>query len=158
MTQVYAFSATVTRATSTLANRGFVLGLESGSKGSATPNLGSVGRPVIGKTFNVTLSLAKATSPIILLLGGSDTRWGVIPLPLSMASFGAPLCNLLVSADLMLPGISDAKGNASAPFPVPNDTKLVGAKFFNQYIVVDPTTNGMGLAFSNGGAAKVGEQ
>ncbi len=35
---------------------------------------------------------------------------------------------------------------------IPNDKSLIGVKFYNQYIVDDPTANPFGLAFSNGGA------
>ena len=39
-----------------------------------------------------------------------------------------------------------------------NDPNLVGVQFYNQYAVFDAGANNLGLAFSNGGEAKIGEQ
>ena len=157
-TQVYAFSATATRATSSLGNRGFIMGLAySGAIGSSVPAISANGRPSLGNaSYSVNVGQALPNTAGILVLGASNSKWGVIPLPLGLAALGAPKCSLLVSANLMLAVAINATGGASVKFPIPNIKTLVGAKFYNQYIIVDPKANGLGLVFSNGGESKIG--
>jgi len=52
---------------------------------------------------------------------------------------------------------TDAAGSAKVTFPLPNATSLLGAKFFNQYLVVDPTANAFGIVTSNGGRGVIGQ-
>ena len=48
-------------------------------------------------------------------------------------------------------------GTASIKLPIPNNQSLVDAKAYNQWAVFDLGANAWGLAFSNGGAIKVGK-
>lgn len=56
----------------------------------------------------------------------------------------------------MLQAQTDGSGAVELQFTVPNRMDLVGARFFDQFAVSDPTINTLGLVFSNGGAGKVG--
>ena len=51
---------------------------------------------------------------------------------------------------------TDASGGHKFKLTIPNNSKLKGVKFFNQYVVDDPKANGFGATFSNGGAATIG--
>jgi hypothetical protein len=129
---------------------------QGGAKPGATPILSSSGVPSLGANFSLRLTLAAPNSPALLMVGGSRNVWGAIPLPMDLRSLGAPGCGLLVSPDLMLQAQTDGSGAVELQFTVPNRMDLVGARFFDQFAVSDPTINNLGLVFSNGGAGKVG--
>lgn len=120
------------------------------------PLISSATSPVIGQTFRVDLAQAQANSFAILITGISKTMWGPTPLPLNLAFLGAPGCALHVSYDFPLPVTTSAAGAASLPLAVPNSMTLVGARFFQQYVVGDPAANAAGLVFSGGADARVG--
>ena len=46
---------------------------------------------------------------------------------------------------------TSASGAGSFKIGVPNDTTLIGVKFYAQYAAPDAAANAMGLVFSNGG-------
>ncbi|MFQ5503242.1 MAG: hypothetical protein ACE5F1_00415, partial [Planctomycetota bacterium] len=75
-----------------------------------------------------------------------------LPLPFTFA----PGCKLLVSGEVSIPTTVSGTGTASVPIPIPNIKDIVGAPFFNQFLVVDPA-NSLGLVASNAGQGKVGE-
>ncbi|MEZ5988023.1 MAG: hypothetical protein R3F30_02635 [Planctomycetota bacterium] len=120
------------------------------------PTLSNTGVPKINGKFSVDLTQALPSSAAGLIIGASNTKLGAIPLPLDLAVFGAPTCSLLVSFEALLGTPTDATGNASVSLPLPNDTKLLGINFYNQYFVVDKVANGLGLSWSNGGAGLIG--
>ena len=71
---------------------------------------------------------------------------------------GAPGCSVLTSLD-HVQGVSiDRSGNASYEYDIPNSIYLLGARIYNQGIVVDPGANGLGFALTNGGAGVIGNQ
>ena len=76
---------------------------------------------------------------------------------MDLSPFGATGCKLLCSIDAQVNGTTDASGNFSQTFPVPNNPAIVGFVFFNQFVVAD-SYNSWGLVFSNGGKGKVGKQ
>jgi hypothetical protein len=123
---------------------------------NATPVLAATGRPILNTTFSVDLSNALASTPALLLTGVSKTLWGTLPLPLDLTSLGAPGCQLLCSPDLVFGLVTDTAGRAKLPLSIPNDQRLNGLRWFNQYAVIDPV-NALRLAFSNGGEAIVGD-
>ncbi|MCB9882646.1 MAG: hypothetical protein H6832_12585 [Planctomycetes bacterium] len=124
--------------------------------GGAIPAIGNQGVPSISTPYSVTLGGALATTPALLITGVSNTTWGVIPLPLDLTGAGAPNCKLLVSFDFTLGTATDASGNATVQLTLPNQTSLVGFQFYQQWAVLDTAANALGLAFSNGGAGKIG--
>jgi hypothetical protein len=158
-TRLYATSATATTGTLGV-NYGLIVAFgKSGGTGTATPVLASNGRPVINKSFDVTLGQAKASSAALLIFGSSNQTWGAIPLPLSLAFLGAPACNLLVAFDLFaVPTATDTIGTGKVTLAIPNDVALVNVTWHNQYLVADSAANSWGYSLTNGSTAIVGEQ
>jgi hypothetical protein len=153
-TRLYANPVTATTG-SIGRNYGLVFGFATAGA-SATPRLSPTGRPILNQTFSVDLSLARASSPAILITGVSKTKWGAFNLPLDLTPLGAPGCSLLCSVELTLGLATDPAGAAKVPFSIPNTPGLVGLQWFNQFAVLD-TVNVLKLVFSNGGEAIVGD-
>ncbi len=132
----------------------------SGCAGSAgTPALAAAGGqgPWIGETFAVALS-SLPPSPANVpfgVIGTSNTTWGPLPLPVSLAVLGMPTCDLLVTPDLIVP-LVNAGGTATWAIAIPADPALVGGIIYLQAYVVDPPANRFGLTVSNGGEAQLG--
>lgn len=129
---------------------------QGGGVPGAVPTLAAIGVPSIGTTFHVQLGDAVANAPAVFVFGDSDQAWQGASLPLSLTALGAPGCSLRVSADITQLVATDAGGAASVPVVVPNAPALLDAVFFEQFAVLDPASNALGLAFSNGGAGVVG--
>lgn len=123
---------------------------------SAVPLLSNTGLPSINATFTIGLSQAKPNTAAGLITGFSQTKYGAFQLPLDLTPFGAPGCNLLTSFDIMIPAAVDGSGAASSKFAIPNDTKLRGLIFYNQYFVLDAAINALGLVWSNAAKATIG--
>lgn len=78
-------------------------------------------------------------------------------LPLSLAAFGMPGCELLHSGELLfLPGAPTANGTVTWSLTVPNAAMLVGLSFWLQASAPAPGQNPAGLIFSNGIAVRLG--
>ncbi|MCA8973019.1 MAG: hypothetical protein KDC95_24765, partial [Planctomycetes bacterium] len=115
----------------------------------AIVNLKNSGVPEIATSFNVDVNGAKASTAAILWLGANQ-------LNVSLGTL-APGCTLYASYDAILGVVStSAAGSGSLTLGVPNNTALIGVKFYNQYMVLDAGANTLGLVFSNGGAGKIG--
>ncbi|MCA8969234.1 MAG: S8 family serine peptidase, partial [Planctomycetes bacterium] len=138
-----------TAATGTLgAGYTVILQLQVTGSGSGV-TLSNTGVPTINASFNINLSNASTNKIAILWLGGTQLN----------ASLGAiaPGCSLYSSLDVLLGGVSTgASGSGTIPFGLPNNTSLIGTKFYNQYMVFDSGANTLGLTLSNGGAGMVG--
>jgi hypothetical protein len=129
----------------------------AGCQGTAgTPRGGWSGMPMAGGSFDVTLERAPANTVAALILGDSNTVWNGTPLPLSLASLGAPNCSLLASLVVSLTTTVDSAGRAVMPIPLPANPALAGLQFFDQWFVLDLAANPFGFTFSNGGVATVG--
>ncbi len=109
--------------------------------------------PRIGKLFTVTLKGLPNNRGALMLLGFSRKAWGPFTLPLPMAGLGMPGCELLASPDRVLATVNGTWG-----LGIPNDARLVGARFYNQGLIVDPTANAAGLTITHGGQAKIGRK
>ena len=111
--------------------------------GSGCP--GTQGVPVIGSSddahvntsFDVVLTSAPANAPAVLSIGASATSTALDPT-------GAPGCTLLNSAEILLPGTTDASGSATVSYQIPNDPSLLGVSEFYQFGVTDPGANALG--------------
>jgi len=123
---------------------------------TAVPVLGSHDQPQIGNTCRIDLLQARASAPAFLLHGVSNFVWSSYPLPLDLGFLGAPLCSLLASADVVLPVTTTAAGKGAFTYSVPMNFAFVGVPFFNQFLVLDPGANPLGLAVTNGGAGVIG--
>ena len=120
-----------------------------GGSNTAVPQHAANGNPALGGTLGYALGQAKANTAAVLMIGASDTAWLGGALPYSLAGLGAPGCSLLASTDLSATVATDANGAANFNFSFPNQLSLLGSRLHTQYIVVDPTANGLGLAFTN---------
>ena len=124
----------------------------------AAPVIGYSGQPKLGNAaFAWTVSQASANKPALLVMGISKRYLFVAPvLPLDLGPVGAPGCFLLAEARTQFNTATDSTGRASVPLPIPGAPALVGTVFYGQWGITDPVANKLGLAVSNGGAAKIG--
>jgi hypothetical protein len=129
--------------------------------GCGTPplRLESVGpRPVLGQV----LQLEAATAPqAIAFLGFGWSRTVVsgtlLQLPLPLASFGMPGCELLHSGEqLFLLGTATAGNRVGWGLTIPNTASLVGLPFYLQASAPAPGQNPAQLILSNGLAVRLG--
>lgn len=130
-------------------------GSACGPRGQA-PRMGHVGVPVIGKSYQVTVSATIPRRPALLTLGVSKTQWGPFRLPLDLTQAGAQGCLLLCSIDVGAGKATDGSGNASNAVPIPNDSAFVGVVYHHQWVVFSPAANTLGAIFSNGGTVQIG--
>ena len=121
------------------------------------PTLSAQGVPEIGTSFSLALDTAPPSASAALLVGGSNTTWSGLPLPFGLGLLSAPGCSILASGEIIAPVAVGPTGDASVTIDLPNDPALVGAVFYNQFFVVDPPANGLGLAWTNGGAGTIGQ-
>ncbi len=125
-----------------------------GCKGSngLVPSLTATGLPQLGKTVQINLANAPTpVSPAVLILSTSNAT----PLPADLTGAGAPGCFLYVRPDFLL-GLAATNGKASVKLPIPNSPSLLCARFYNQFLVVDPKANKLKLTTSNYGRGLIG--
>jgi len=115
-----------------------------------TPVLDVDALPLIGTTYNLSLSDGVATSVAVLVSGLSTTGAGGVPLP------GAPGCDLFASPDALDLVPTSATGTASSPITIPNSGALVGLNAYHQWAVLDIPANALGIVVSDAGHATVG--
>lgn len=125
---------------------------------TAVPVLTSLETPQIGNQFPVLLSQARPSSAAALLLGLSDATWNGLSLPFDLGLLGAPGCPLLASGESIQIVPTSAAGTASFTYDIPNNIYILGARVYNQYLVVDPLANNLGLVVSNAAVGVLGNQ
>lgn len=133
-----------------------VVAFMRGGPGRLPPRLQTDGAPQLGESFAVVLRDAPPHAPAGLAHGWSRTTWNGAPLPLDLGPFGAPGCRLLTDWFLLIGAPADAVGQSAVRYTIPNDPNLTGVGFYQQFLVLDPAANGLGLAVSNGGWAITG--
>ena len=127
---------------------------------------GSAGVPVLAASgtsvprLNTTLQLTVGNLPppgvIYMVFGWSNTVWNSLALPSSLQSFGMPGCTAFVSVEAGSL-IAGSSGTASWSLFVPNSPALIGTRFFNQAVSIDPAAgNAGGAVVSNAGQGRVG--
>jgi len=111
----------------------------------------SFGPPSPGNAdFALRLTNAAPNSTAWLIIGSSNTNWGPTALPATMGSIGAPNAELNVSAEVLIPTLTDANGEASLSLPVPAGVQY--ATYYAQWAVKDAgAPNPGGWAFTKGG-------
>lgn len=129
----------------------------SGCAGWAgTPWLATGGSPPrLGQVFQLQLFNLPPDHSTLVALGWSNTNWLGSPLPLDLAVIGAAGCQLLISPDVLDPVFNWA-GYATWTLYIPNQPALAGLAFYNQAAAVDHA-NALGLVFTQGGAARIGD-
>ncbi|MCA8970428.1 MAG: hypothetical protein KDC95_11610 [Planctomycetes bacterium] len=129
-----------------------------GCKGAnGFPTISAPSRPILGQAFSVDLAGGRANSPVGLLGGLSNTKYGLLDLPLPLATIGAAGCTLFNSADFVTPAVSDGSGAARISVRVPTDRQLLGITFYNQWVVKDASMNRLGAILSNGLRVSIGD-
>ncbi len=115
--------------------------------------------PWLGETLTCTLTNLP-NLPLAVpfgLIGVSRQTWLGIPLPFDVASLGAPGCFLLTSVETSVQLVNNM-GVAQWQFSIPATVSLLGASFYQQALVLDPTANAFGAVFSNGAHATIGDR
>jgi hypothetical protein len=125
---------------------------------------GSLGVPTLQTSSGATpepggvLSLDVVNLPMsvaMMAAGFSRTIAGSQPLPLSLAPFGMPGCNLLVSPDAT--GLLVGSGHSAHwSLPLPSTPGLLGIELYLQAFAWDPAANAAGITVSNGARCRVG--
>ncbi len=121
---------------------------------SLVPQMGIIGQPQLGTTYQPSLSDALPATFALLISGLSDQVHLGQPLPLPLP--GAPGCDLLVSIDVTSVATTDLTGATNLPIAVPGLGSLIGYEVFHQWAVWDPTVNALDIVVSNGGKARLG--
>ena len=114
------------------------------------------GQPDICLNARFTSSGAKSFAPALFTLGFSKTKWGIIPLPLSLAFAGANGCRLYTEPTIQFGFAHSVFGNRSISLPLPNEKGLVGKRFYTQVWNIDKAANKLGMTFSNGVETTIG--
>ncbi|MCA8953903.1 MAG: hypothetical protein KDE27_30615 [Planctomycetes bacterium] len=139
-----------------LAQGGSCLSYGAGCAGSSGVPLLVGTRPAIGQTMDLDATVPTTSAVSFFQLGLSDSTWSGSQLPLSLAPFGAPGCDLLASGELGVFLVLNTAGTAQLQLAMPNSPGLVGFPFYSQAFPLDPAANSLGLSASNGACATVG--
>lgn len=111
--------------------------------------------PAIGYSFPIQLRSKSLKSAAFLLTGASKSSWRRGRLPLDLGTL-APGCKLYTSTDVVTVVTTDNAGRATKTVPVPNDSRLGGVVFHNQWLLVAPAINPLGIVLSNAGTIRIG--
>jgi len=125
---------------------------------TAVPKLIGTETPQINDRFPLRIVEGRASSVALLFLGLSRTSWVGIPLPFSLGAAGAPGCSILASGEVIDIVALDAAGSGRFAYDIPNDIYILGSRFYNQFLIVDPPANQLGLVTTNAGAGVIGNQ
>lgn len=120
--------------------------------GNAVPQLGNNGFPILGTSYDVTLSNAAAMAPTFFISGLSDSIYQGTPLPAPIP--GAPGCSVYAAPHSTLLMFTSAAGTASASTTVPNAPFLSGLSVYHQWAILD-SVNATGIVVSDAGRAVV---
>jgi hypothetical protein len=110
----------------------------------------------IGGSYSVTLSnLARAVAVAAIAGGFSTSNWQFGSLPAQLAPFGMTGCTLYVRPDVVvfLPVLA---AQSTLTLAVPPVTALVGVRFHQQSLVLEPGVNPAGAIVSNAIGLSVG--
>lgn len=119
-----------------------------GLRGTAPPRLGATA------TAEVTNLLPGATIAL-MTTGLSNATWAFGSLPAILTPYGLTGCRIYQSADVFLV-IPAAGGIGTWTFNTPNNPVLVGSRFYQQGLSIDPGHNPAGLVTSNALTSVIG--
>ncbi|MCB9883891.1 MAG: S8 family serine peptidase [Planctomycetes bacterium] len=117
------------------------------------PTLGHNGTPVLGTSYDLTLTDALASSAALMMTGLSDSSYNGTPLPYALPN--APGCELLAAPMATTFTFTSGTGTATHTVNVPSSSSYIGLELFHQWAVLDPA-NGLGIVVSDAGVAHVG--
>jgi CubicO group peptidase (beta-lactamase class C family) len=112
--------------------------------------------PEVGQAMTLVVGSARASTPLMWMLGFSRTLWNGIPLPLPLNLLGAPGCNLLVAPDITFSSVSSSAGIGSLDLALPASPALIDAHLYSQVAPFDLGANALGFAFSGGLDTRIG--
>jgi len=115
------------------------------------------GLPWIGSSINVGLFGGVASAPALLHVGFSKTTWNSLTLPFDLGALNAPGCAILASGQVVLGATTSGLGSTQVTIAIPNDPVLPGVVFYNQWFVLNPAANPLGLGASGGGQGTIGK-
>ncbi len=124
--------------------------------GAQEPTLRAIGAPTLGNaTF--ALQLHCGTGPVLggIWFDADRTHLGALALPLDLAPFGAPGCDLLVPPTFLTLGLSDPAGVFTAALPVPAVPALERVTVFAQGCAFVSGANPTGKVFTAGLALRI---
>lgn len=113
---------------------------------ASLPELGGI---VTASVTNLPASLA------VMAMGFSNTTTGSQSLPLALALYGMPGCDLLIAPDATMLLLGQAN-TVTWTVPIPYSTGLFGLEFYYQAFAYDPQANVAGLTTSNAGHCRIG--
>ncbi|MEZ5988652.1 MAG: hypothetical protein R3F30_05935 [Planctomycetota bacterium] len=93
-----------------------------------------------------------AAYPVVGIFGVSDRAWGPVSLPLDLTAFGAPGNLLYASVDVAVPfSLAQATNgwDGVGVLPLPDVPAAVGVTLYGQAVIVDPTSNKLGLVMTD---------
>ena len=116
--------------------------------------------PTVGTTARVLLSNIPTPQPVAFVaLGWSNQTSGAFSLPLSLAGFGMPGCDLLQSADVAAePVVGGVAGSATFSAAVPLLPGLLGLELHLQGWAQAPAANAAGVIVSNAVTWRFGDR
>ncbi|MFM1871470.1 MAG: hypothetical protein RL398_892 [Planctomycetota bacterium] len=123
------------------------------------PVLNATSIPSLSQPLNLAMTALPANTVFSFLsVGLSIAQFGSFVLPLPLDNYGMPGCWLLqdASENSALPMVT-APLVANASIPIPAAAAFVGVQFYMQGWVIAPGTNAMGIRFSNGLRARIGQ-
>lgn len=129
----------------------------AGCQTASAPSL-SLSRPWTRAWLGQTLSVdaANLVGPFaILSMGFDDQTYNSSPLPLALAAYGMPGCNLNIdaAASLIVPAVNN---RATVTIPIPNHPALVDMPFYQQAFALVPGANPLGMLASDSVRGTVG--
>ncbi|PIE23111.1 MAG: hypothetical protein CSA62_08710 [Planctomycetota bacterium] len=131
-------------------------GQTCGPRGVA-PLLRGSGLPRPGGRYNIDIRSSSVNAPVILTLGFSKKNFGPLTLPFDLTPLGGTGCSVLCSAEFTLSSVVNSKFTASFPLQLPNNSSLVGQRYFHQGWLLAPAANRLGMAFSNAAEVLIGQ-
>jgi len=135
---------------------GIAMSLLSGSIGVLAPSIAADRPPRLGETMVVSIRNAPPCSMAALAHGADTAAWGTYSLPVEFDPLGAPGCRLFVRPDAFLSIGIGANGQGWLDVPIPNAPSVTGQLFYQQFLVMDPAANSLGLTVTGCSRARVG--
>jgi hypothetical protein len=123
-----------------------------GSGGSPSLRNGPTSSPLVGSALDLSVTHLPVGQAGFAFLGISDQQWAGVRLPLTLAGG----CALSVGLDVSLPAFATGTGSATVTVNIPNQSSLVGNRFYVQCAISDPPANALGFTTSDAAVVQIG--
>ena len=133
----------------------FGTGCKAANASSNSSHSSALGSPGRNASF-YGYSYINNTIPAHLAFGSNTSLWGGLPLPFSLASLGAPGCNVYIDWIATMSNVTNATGQVTFTTQVPNVPSLADQTLLTQVIFLDANANGLGAITTNGFNCKIG--